>query len=69
KPETISSKSEVSPTLITSGRRSGVSSSSPPKLVVEGVVGSPNRRFLAYEIGDNFSRSSSFVSKSVTIGL
>ncbi|CAL9233754.1 unnamed protein product [Arabidopsis halleri] len=29
--------------LITFGRRSGVSSSSPPTLVVEGVFGSPNR--------------------------
>ncbi|CAH8257807.1 unnamed protein product [Arabidopsis lyrata] len=31
-------------------------------LVVEGVLGSPNRRFLAYEIGDNCRRSSSFDS-------
>ncbi|CAL9223681.1 unnamed protein product, partial [Arabidopsis halleri] len=43
--------------------------SSPPTLVVEGVNSSPNWRIVAYEIGDKFNRSSSFDSKSVTIGL
>ncbi|EFH70418.1 predicted protein [Arabidopsis lyrata subsp. lyrata] len=51
----ISSKSEEQPTLFTSGDRSCYRLSSPPTL--------------RFEIGDKFNRSSSFDSKSVTIGL